>query len=95
MKGAAWRETSMVMLAQAVAASSKDDESSVAAEGGKAAQRKAEHVGYKRRMLSRIGMRHVRVKKAPPSTTVLQSVGGDVTSASDVAVDIEGAAEEW
>ena len=93
MKGAAWRETSMVMLAQAVAASSKDDESSVAAEGGKAAQRKAEHVGYTRRMLSR--MRHVRVKKAPPSTTVLQSVGGDVTSASDVAVDIEGAAEEW
>ena len=69
MKGAAWRETSMVMLAQAVAASSKDDEAAGATEskGSKQAQEKAAHVAWQRRMMSRVRSSR-RSKKAAHSS---------------------------
>ena len=54
MKGASWRETSMVMLAQALAASGKDDEAAGATEskGSKQAQEKVAHVAGLRRAMS-------------------------------------------
>ena len=54
MKGAAWRETSMVMLAQAVTASRKGAEATGATEskGSKRPQEKEAHVSRQRREMS-------------------------------------------
>ena len=71
MKGAAWRDTSMVMLAQALAASGKDDEAAGATEskGSTMAQEKAAHVAWQRRLMSSLCSSRRSKKAAQPSPT--------------------------
>ena len=69
MKGASWRETSMAMLAQALAASGKDDEAAGATEskGSKQAQKMAAHVSWPMRAMTRTRSSRRSTKAAQPA----------------------------
>ena len=74
MKGGAWRETSMVMLAQVVAASSKDDEARASEDkGSKLSQKKVARIARLRCELSRLRSTRRSTKAAQPSPALVST----------------------